>query len=627
VAGRGRLAGIRKSRRSKWRATVLTGVHLLIALHATHYLLTGRTLSPVEPSESMYTLELGQVNAGFVFFAAALLSTLLFGRFLCGWGCHLVALQDLCGWMMKKLGVRPRPFRSRLLLYVPLALALYMFAWPTVRRVLLGGQADVFPGFSNHLVTSSFWATFPGPVFAVLTFAVCGFGAVYLLGAKGFCTYGCPYGAMFGGLDRLSPGRILVNDACEQCGHCTATCTSNVRVHEEVRLYGMVVDPGCMKCTDCVSVCPMNALYYGFSRPSGFKRAPSSSPAPRRYDFTRWEELALLGVGLVAFLAIRGLYDGPPLLMSVGLGGLTAFLALKLWRIRRDATVRLQNLRLKLGGRIQRSGWIFVSFTLVWLAFTAHSTFAQWHRHWGVHHLNRTEATRAEVLSGEFRQRQYSDRHDAAIERALRHLSLADRWGLVGVVEVKLGLGWLHMLRDEAGAAESRIREAVALAPHQADQYRNLSEFLLARGRLPEAIEAMTTVIEIEESRPADRFRLAGLLAAEERYDEAVEQYEAFLRQMPESAEARYNLGGVLRRQGRAEEAIAQLQTAGRLAPDDPDTQVELGLAYMEAGRIEEALGALKRAVELAPDRPESRLHLSPLIRRLEQMIAADGGR
>ena len=39
-------------------------------------------------------------------------------------------------------------------------------------------------------------------------------------------------------------------------------CTSNVRVHEEIREYGGVVDPGCMKCLDCVSVCPNDALSY-----------------------------------------------------------------------------------------------------------------------------------------------------------------------------------------------------------------------------------------------------------------------------------------------------------------------------------------------------------------------------
>src|SRR5580765_1454359 len=360
VAGTGRLAFVRKSKRSKWRAGVLIGVHALVAVHLTHYLIAGRSLSPVEPSESMYTLELGYVNCGFVFFAIALAATAVFGRFFCGWGCHIVALQDFCAWIMKRLGVRPKPFRSRLLAFGPLVIAFYMFGWPTLLRLASGGSHAAFPGWSNRLVTDDLWATFPGPLFGALTFATCGFAAVYFLGAKGYCTYGCPYGALFGALDYASPGRIVVNDDCEQCGHCTATCTSNVRVHEEVRLYGMVVDPGCMKCMDCVSVCPKGALRFSFAAPSMLKTVPST-PRAKRYDLPLSEELAVALVGLVATLVFRDLYNGPPLLMSIGLGGITAFLALKLWHLVRRREVRVQNLELKSAGRLRRSGVLFAS--------------------------------------------------------------------------------------------------------------------------------------------------------------------------------------------------------------------------------------------------------------------------
>ena len=47
----GKPSPIRKSRSSRWRAGVLLSVHLLIAVHVTHWVLTRRTLSPVEPSE------------------------------------------------------------------------------------------------------------------------------------------------------------------------------------------------------------------------------------------------------------------------------------------------------------------------------------------------------------------------------------------------------------------------------------------------------------------------------------------------------------------------------------------------------------------------------------------------
>ena len=196
----------------------------------------------------MYTLQNGFVNAGFIFFSLAILATLIFGRFVCGWGCHILALQDLCGWLLKKMGLHPTPFRSRLLVYVPLGAALYMFVWPVAYRLFWNpGHEAVIPKFTNHLVTTNFWQTFPSVAVAIPFLFVCGFVTVYFLGQKGFCTYACPYGGFFGLADKFSPGKIRVTPACNQCGHCTATCTSNVLVHAEVKQYGMVVDPGCMR--------------------------------------------------------------------------------------------------------------------------------------------------------------------------------------------------------------------------------------------------------------------------------------------------------------------------------------------------------------------------------------------
>jgi ferredoxin-type protein NapH len=241
----------RQSKMGKWRAAVLIAVHVIIALHIAHWLTTGSTVTPVEPSEAMAFSRASIVNAGLIFFAATILLTAIFGRFFCGWACHVVALQDLCRWMMLKVGITPRPLKSRLLLWVPVFAFVYMFLWPLAYRIYIGDSLAVR---GSEMTTSHFWATFPGWVVGGLTFLVCGFACVYFLGAKGFCTYACPYGAMFAAVDKLAPMRIRVTDACESCGHCTAVCSSNVRVHEEVRDWGMVVSPGCMKCGDCVSV-------------------------------------------------------------------------------------------------------------------------------------------------------------------------------------------------------------------------------------------------------------------------------------------------------------------------------------------------------------------------------------
>src|SRR5262245_34011313 len=72
---------VRRSNRLWKRALVLLLVHGAIAVHVAHWKLTGRTLTPLEPSEAGETLTTGAVNAGFVFFALLVLSTLVLGRF------------------------------------------------------------------------------------------------------------------------------------------------------------------------------------------------------------------------------------------------------------------------------------------------------------------------------------------------------------------------------------------------------------------------------------------------------------------------------------------------------------------------------------------------------------------
>ncbi|MFN9910059.1 MAG: 4Fe-4S binding protein, partial [bacterium] len=99
----------------------------------------------------METVKDGVITVGTIFFALALGSTAILGRWFCGWGCHVVMLQDFCGHLMKRAGIRPRLFRSRLLLWMPLALAVYMFLWPVIYRLAIAPytRPDLeWPGFT-----------------------------------------------------------------------------------------------------------------------------------------------------------------------------------------------------------------------------------------------------------------------------------------------------------------------------------------------------------------------------------------------------------------------------------------------------------------------------------------------
>ena len=567
----------------RWRALVLASVLLLIVAHVAHFRSTGRTLSPVEPSESMYALELGQVNAGLIFFALAIASTLLFGRFFCGWGCHVVALQDLCGALLRRMGLRPRPLRSRALLVMPAALAFYMFLWPTLRRVILG-VGPKFPGFSNHLMTTDFWRTFPGPVFTVLTLVTCGFAAVWVLGSKGFCTYACPYGAIFSVADKFAPVRIVVDEGCQQTGQCTAACTSNVLVHEEVRLHAMVVDSGCMKCMDCVSVCPNGALSLGLARPAIL--APKPAEKPSRWSPLDWsEEFVVIVASVFALLALRGLYDGPPLLMAAALAAITGQLALVGWHLARRPTVRLQSLTLKAGGEMSRSGWIVLPLIAGWLMFVAHSAFVQWHRFAGARALNAAIAPRDEVISGLFDLSAASPEVREAVARTEHHLKLADRFGLVGVTDIDLGLAWTALMNGRTEDAVARLRGATARERENAGIHDDLVALLATQGRLDEAIGAQRAKLrDVKAPTAEDHYRLGELLVAAGRLEDAASAFGDAVAKAPDNFASRHALGGSLRRLGRSAEAIPHLRAALALSPTDSDSAAELALAEAAAG-------------------------------------------
>jgi polyferredoxin/tetratricopeptide (TPR) repeat protein len=522
---------IAKSKASKWRAGVLIGVNALMLLHIAQWLLSdsGRTLAPVEPSESMYAIELGKLNAGFIFFSLALLATFVFGRFFCGWGCHIVALQDLCSHWMTKLGVRPKPLRSRVLLWAPLLLALYMFVWPTFKRSVLlpleeyisikVAQSDLdrtkawhfpdwlismprqgHPGFRDAFVIDDFWQTFPREWYVILPFlGICGFAAVYFLGSKGFCTYGCPYGGFFAPMDKLSIGRIVVDpDKCEQCGHCTAVCTSNVRVSQEVHDFGMVMDPGCMKCLDCVSVCPNDALSFKFAMPAVFTRA--KTPEARagnvrrpEYDLPLWQDFALLVIAVLSFIGFRQMYNKVPLLMAAGMGLCAAFIAWKLWTLLSEPNVRVQSLQLKLKGRLKGWGAAALVLGAAYLGLGVWGLTNQTLQAIAGYYDAQVETPFDAVVAEGYTPKAKEARNAA---QALRYLKLAGPPSEGGIGwahanELNLRMAWQSAVLADLPGAERYLRKAIANGRPPGPQWVfQLARILQAQGKTAAQVRA-----------------------------------------------------------------------------------------------------------------------------------------
>ena len=590
---------IRKSRTSRWRAAALISLNLLMVAHIIQWKLMGQTVSPIEPSETIYTIQQGAVNAGFIFFALAILATLIFGRFVCGWGCHIVALQDFCAWLLKKIGLTPKPFRSRLLVFVPLISGLYMFVWPTVSRALANPEAPVIPNFTNHLVTSSFWLTFPTVAVAIPFLFVCGFMTVYFLGAKGFCTYACPYGGFFAVADRFATGKIRVTDACNQCGHCTVTCTSNVLVHMEVKEHGMVVDPGCMKCMDCVSVCPNDALYFGFGKPS--LTAPKT--IKKTYSLTWPEEIFGAVLFLGSFLAVRGVYLIVPFLMALGWAAVTTFLVLKALKLMRSRDVSFYRYNFKTSGRLQKAGWVFLVFAALWTALTAHTGWVRYNEYAGDRAFQQLQIPDELALAQVNPVEWLTSTDRESITAGRRHFENANNLGLFTNGEVLAKLAWFVFLSGDTQQSEKILGAA---ATDQTGQAKALSLYyrgaLLNRlGRYQEAIsnldyslgERPDLILALEEKGEA--FWQLG------RREEAIGVWSEALRRNPNLVLASNQLAGAAAAIGKTPEAIAYARHADQLTPRDPYYHWMLGLRLENLKMNDLAEKHFQLAIQLDP--------------------------
>ena len=664
----------RKTSMGRRRALVLLGVHLLIALHVTHWLSTGSTLTPLEPSEAMQFSKNLVINAGLIFFALTILSTLMLGRWFCGWGCHLVALQDLSRWILGRFGIVLQPLRSRLLGLVPLLALVYMFVAPFVYQAL--GEGRPAHGLSLVLSTDDFWATFPGWIPATLTFITCGGIAVFLLGAKGFCTYGCPYGAAFGVADQFAPLRILVNDDCTRTGHCTTVCSSNVRVAKEVGEFGMVVDPGCMKCLDCVSACPNEALRFGRGKPALFAQAERGSIKhgsvrvrrpwlrhlltmsfgvaalvlfvgfDRAFAWTRndvivaavlagvaWAAAAIfagrtaesresdlleefvLGMLFLTGLAVfRGLYGLVAFLFALGLAGIVAGLGVETLRLFMHKNVVLAGFRLKHEGRLHTSGAMLIGAMVLFAVLGIHSGYVQYHGFAARRILRSLATVRPAGVSSNIAANSISS---DALVRALHDLRIVEDWSLA--TQPQCVIDRVRLLR-RAGRMADEEKELVAGADrylHDSDIRFELAGLRMRQGRLEDAAGLYEDCIRLKPRGIEAYANLGFVCTALHRFDEAERVLTDGLSRAPHNPNMLQNLGICYAERGDMPAAVKAFTRAMEAAPESTEIRITLGLALSQLGELDQAVAQLQKAVELSPDSPTAHRGLADVLNRL----------
>ncbi len=218
--------------------------------------------------------------------------TLLSGPLFCGWICPTGTIQELAGWLRKRLaGKRERPTRRQLLLLgvasalflglvIQLSLEKQMFIedsslhWaasllllcllvmagviddrPTRSLKLLSIAAILFSVFSHLVITSPVHFAFtsrsdPASALATLVIAV---ASLFVM--RAWCRYLCPWGYLLGKLNRFARLGLLVRDSeCNACRDCNRVCDAGAIDKGAVRVED------CQLCFACVDACPTRAI-------------------------------------------------------------------------------------------------------------------------------------------------------------------------------------------------------------------------------------------------------------------------------------------------------------------------------------------------------------------------------
>ena len=206
-----------------------------------------------------YWLVSGHFNrvhpSGLIILLAAMTTALLLKRGFCSWVCPFGLLTEYLNRLHKRLfggAVKlPRwldhPLRS--LKYLLLA----FFLWAIVIR-MDARSLQHFIYSPYNMVADIKMLHFFRDISAVTFWVLAVLLALSILIRNFWCRYLCPYGALLGGLSRLSIFKIRRNgSSCTQCRQCTRACPADIAVHSR----GSVTSDECHGCLNCVAVCPV----------------------------------------------------------------------------------------------------------------------------------------------------------------------------------------------------------------------------------------------------------------------------------------------------------------------------------------------------------------------------------
>ena len=172
-----------------------------------------------------------------------------------------------------------------------------------------------------------------------------------------------------------------------------------------------------------------------------------------------------------------------------------------------------------------------------------------------------------------------------AKEAAMKALALDE-----SLAEAHASLGTVYFLYDwDWPAAEREFQRALQLNSNYATTYQYYAQYLVARGRIDEALAVVKRAYEIEPLSLESNTYLGWIYSLAGQNDLAMAQLNNALEMDPNFWFARLMLAGVYEGKGRLAEACAEYEKASALEGEFSEALANLGRCYARQGKIDEA--------------------------------------
>ena len=271
----------KEQRMFRWRVFAFVVLHLLIGIHLyLWYAADWHVIGAIDMQELFRnTIEKNILTVGALFFLALIGLGLIWGRFFCGWFCHIGQAYDLLAVLYRKLHIPIHHFPTRFGPLAAGAILLGYFLWEAVvnRFQQPPGALQIDWGLTEP------WELLPGWLNGSLTLALVLLVLPILLGRRAFCRNLCPWGVLLGAMNKVSALKVRRTGDCAMCGACSAACPMDIDVSREINTRFHVGALSCTNCLQCVASCPTNALT--LSLPQRENRTPQTRPFLKALEY------------------------------------------------------------------------------------------------------------------------------------------------------------------------------------------------------------------------------------------------------------------------------------------------------------------------------------------------------